>query len=111
MTNIDTRIKINYRFVDITPALQQDIKELVEKNISGKLDRYLKSILDKKEDAEIIIDISIKKNKQWKYEGSFRFDVDGNLIVYHNDIPFKNINDLVNHAFDHLKITLSNKKK
>jgi len=104
------RIKINYRFVDITDALSEDIKKLVEKNLSWKVDRYLKSILDNKEDAEIIIDISIKKNKQWKYEGSFRFDIDGKLIVYRNDIPFKNINDLVNHAFDHLKQFLSNKK-
>ncbi len=108
--SLSDRIKINYRFVDITDILAEDIKKLVEKNLTGKLDRYLKSILDNKEDAEIIIDISIKKNKQWKYEWSFRFDIDGKLIVYHNDVPFKNINDLVNHAFDHLKQSLSDKK-
>ncbi len=106
--SLQERIKINYRFVDITPALEEDIKKLVEKNINQKLDRYLKKFLNK-EDAEIKIDINISKNKQGKYEGSFRFDLDWQLFVYKNDVPFKNVIDLVNHAFDHLKEKLSKK--
>ncbi len=105
---LSQRIKVNYKFDNITEALQEDIKKLVEKNINQKLDRYLKKILTK-EDAEIIIDIAIKKNKQWKYEWSFRFDLDWKMFIYKNDVPFKNINDLVNHAFDHLKQSLSKK--
>jgi DNA-binding transcriptional regulator YbjK len=111
MPSIDPapRIKINYRFSDITELLQEHIKQLVNKNISQKLDRYLEKILSK-EDAEVIIDIDIKKNKQNRYEGSFRFDLDGQIFVYKNDVPFKNIDDLVNHAFKHLKEYLSKDK-
>ena len=50
------------------------------------------------------------KNKQEKYESSFRFDLDGKISVYKNTTPFKNINDLVNHAFDHVKRELSDSK-
>ncbi|MEF2176181.1 MAG: hypothetical protein V3575_06965 [Candidatus Absconditabacteria bacterium] len=103
------KIKINYKFDGMTDVLIQDLKSLVEFNISGKMDGYFKKVF-KKEDAEIKISIVVKKDKQDKYAGSFRFDVDGKMIPYQNDIPFKSIEDLVNHAFDRLKLELSDSK-
>ena len=99
-------IKINYKFKWLTELLESDIKDLVTKNITWKLDRYLNKFLEKN-DAEFLVNIDITKNKQNKYEWSFRFFLDWNNYVYLNDQPFKNISDLVNHAFDHLKRQLS----
>ncbi|UFX83425.1 hypothetical protein [Candidatus Absconditicoccus praedator] len=101
-------IKINYKFDGITDALQEDLKTLIEKNINGKLDRYLNAALQK-DDAEARFEIDVRKNKQEKYEGSFRLNLDGKGMIYQNDVPFKNITDLVNHAFDHFKREMSDK--
>ncbi len=104
--NPKDKIKINYKLEWLTEALSQSIKELTDKNIEGKLNRYLQKIF-KKEDSEGVFDISINKNKKNNYEGTFIFFLDGNKFIYKNDIPFKNIKDLVNHAFDHLKRNLA----
>ena len=47
--------------------------------------------------------------EQEKYEGTFKFELDGKEIIYHNDQPFKEPIDLINHAFKHLKETLAKK--
>ncbi len=109
MDELLTKVKIHYSFKEISQPLQEDIKDLIVKNIKQKLDRYLNKIFANKDDAEILINIMIKKNKQWKYEWSFRFNLDKWNFIYTNDVPFKNINDLVNHAFDRLKEQLSKK--
>ncbi len=102
------KIKMNYKFDWLTDVLQEDIKALIDKNISGKLDKYLQKYLQK-EDAEMHLEVVVKKNKQEKYEWSFRFNIDWESHLYHNNSPFKNIEDLVNHAFDHFKRDLSDK--
>lgn len=109
MDNINKAINYNYKFDWITEVLKNDIIDLVNKNINGKVNWYLKKILEKK-DSKVHIDMDIKKNKQEKYESSFRFDLDWKIIVYKNSVPFKNINDLINHAFDHLKREISDSK-
>lgn len=101
-------IKINYKFDWLTEVLQNDVIDLIQKNVTWKLDSYLQKVLTKK-DAEIHIDVDILKTKQEKYDSSFRFNLDGSNYIYKNDVPFKNISDLVNHAFDHLKRQLSDK--
>ncbi len=108
MTEINENIKINYKFSWLTEVLEWDIKDLIKKNINWKLDRYLQKILSKN-DAEVHLDVDLGKNKQEKYEWSFRFLLDWKSYIYKNDVPFKNITDLVNHAFDHLKRELSDK--
>ena len=110
MSELTDKIKIQYTFKDITEPLQKSIIELINKNLTQKLDRYLQKIFAKKEDAEVLINIMIKKNKQDRYEGSFRFNLDWWTFVYTNDRPFKNVTDLVNHAFDRLKEQLADKK-
>lgn len=104
---MDENINIKYQFNNLTPALEDDIKELVEFNITGKVDSYLKKIL-KKEDAVINIEITITKNKKERYEWIFMFHLDHMDFRYERD--FRNPDDLVNHAFDRLKDFLSDKK-
>lgn len=99
-------IKIKYKLLDVTPALEEDIKSLVQDNINGKMDNYFKKVF-KKDDAEILIDISIKKNKKEKYDWDFRFHLDNKDYNYSRE--YINPLDLVNHAFDHLKEELSDK--
>jgi hypothetical protein len=101
-------IKLHYTFSHITEELEQDLKSLVDYNVNWKLDNYFKKIYNK-DWAEIKIDIRMLKNKQDKFEWSFEFVLDWEKIMYKNDVPFKNPDDLVNHAFDHLKRELSDK--
>lgn len=106
---MNTNIKVNYNFNGITEALETDLRNLVQKNIDWKVDTYLNKVLSK-EDSEVLINVRITKNKQDKYEWSFEFNLDWDKFVYHNDTPFKNVDDLVNHAFEHLKEQLSDKR-
>lgn len=101
-------IKIHYNFENLTPGLESDIEALVVDNLQNKMDAYLNKVLSKK-DSEGLIDIRITKNKQEKYEGSFEFVLDGIKYMYQNNSPFRDVIDLVNHAFDHLKETLADK--
>ncbi len=105
---LSDKIKIKMKLQNMTEALQHDIRFLVEKNINKKLDRYLNNVFEKK-DAEFHVELDCKKNKQWLYEWSFRFNVDWQSFVYKNPSPFKYPTDLVSHAFDHLKRELSEK--
>ncbi|MFA5747630.1 MAG: hypothetical protein WC872_00785 [Candidatus Absconditabacterales bacterium] len=103
-----TKPSVSYKFSNIIENEQQEIKDIVEKNINGKLDSYLKKIYSKKENAEVRIEYNISQNKQKKYEASFLFHYDGKMFPYINKIGFKYIPDLVNHAFKHFKEFLSN---
>ena len=71
-------------------------------------DSYLKPYF-KKDDAKITLQLTFKKNKQEKFEGKFIFNLDGNEVIYSNDVPFSEPLDVVNHAFKRLKETLANK--
>jgi len=98
---------ISYKFANIDEAEQILIKEIVSKNIQVKLDSYLKKIYSRNETAEVRIDYTIQKNKQDKYEWSFMFFFDWSSFPYRNNIAFKYVKDVVNHAFRHFKEFLS----
>ena len=71
---------ISYQFVDVPGNMQEEIKQLVQKNIEGKMDSYFKKIYEKKDTAKIRIDYNVKKNKQGKRVGDFTFTYDGELF-------------------------------
>lgn len=98
---------ISYKFANIDAKEQVLVKEIVEKNIKVKLDSYLKKIYSRNENAEVRIDYTIQKNKQDKYEWSFMFLFDWESFPYRNNIAFKYVEDVVNHAFKHFKEFLS----
>jgi len=99
-------IRITEKFYNVELHKQVGIKDLVQKNLDGKMDSYIKSVL-KKKDAEIFLDYKIEKNKNNKYQASFRLLLDGKLYLYKPTNPFKFEEDLVNHAFNHFKLALS----
>ena len=99
--------KVTPNFQGVEPMVQEQVKKLVQGNIDGKLDSYLKKIYKHKTDAEVRIEYTLKGNKQKKYECSFLFDFDGQTFMYKSKVAFKFPEDLVNHAFEHFKEYMS----
>lgn len=101
---------ISYQFVDVPANMQEIVKDIVQKNLEGKMDSYFKKIYSKKDTAEIRIDYIIAKNKLGKWKGDFKFNYDGELFKWSTgEGGFKIIEDIPIHAFDHFKAHLSNK--
>lgn len=101
-------IRLISKYENITPALQEDLEELTKNNLLKYEDSYLKPFLQKS-DAVVTVTCSFTKNKQDKYEGKYKFNLDGKEYLRNNDVPFKEPFDVVNHAFKHLKEFLANK--
>ncbi len=80
------------------------IERLVEQNISTKLDHYLKKFT--KADAKGMIDVSVDKNKKWLFNGKIQSTLDGKSFRFERE-DYKNMDDLINHLFDHFKENLS----
>lgn len=101
---------IAYQFVDVRPENQELVKDIVQKNLEGKMDSYFKKIYANKDTAEIRIDYKIIGTKQGKFMGDFNFNYDGKLFKWETgEGGFKKIEDVVNHAFEHFKTHLSSK--
>jgi len=98
---------IAYQFINVSQDKEKLVKDIVEKNLDGKMDSYFKKIYTKKETAEIRIDYTIQEDKKGKYEGSFKFNYDGKNFLYTNKRAFKFVEDIVNHAFKRFKEFLS----
>ncbi|MEI7557885.1 MAG: hypothetical protein WCJ45_03515 [bacterium] len=58
---------ISYQFVDVPTDKQEIVKDIVQKNLEGKMDSYFKKIYANKDTAEIRIDYKITETKQKKY--------------------------------------------
>lgn len=99
-------VRVSYNFYNVPEIKQFIIKNIVTKNLDGKLDVYLKKVVQKK-DAEISLDYKIQQNKQSKYEAKFLFMVDWKPFAYSSKTWFKYVEDLVNHAFARFKEHLS----
>ncbi|MFA7717287.1 MAG: hypothetical protein WC875_01055 [Candidatus Absconditabacterales bacterium] len=102
---------VSYKFNDVPVEVQEQIKTLVQKNIDGKLDSYLKKIYKNKSSAIVRIDYKITCDKKKKYTGDFLFDFDGKNFIYENKVAFKFPEDVINHAFKHFKEFLSKQEK
>ncbi len=98
---------VSYTFHDVPLDQQEIIKTVVQQNLDGKMDSYLKKIYDNKENAEVRIEYKVSQNKTGKFESSFLFHFDGQQFLYNNKTAFKYPEDLVNHAFQHFKEYLS----
>lgn len=82
------------------------IERLVEVNI-GKIDAYLRKY-DNKKDAIVRIEVMIKKNSDNSFHGKLHANVDGDIILFERE-KFWDLNDLINHAFQHMKEQLASK--
>jgi len=80
------------------------VSRLVESNISTKLDHYLKKF--DKPDAEWIVEVTADKNKKGLFDGKIQATLDGKSFRFERE-DYKNLDDLINHLFDHFKEALS----
>ena len=103
MTEILTVTEMKERFVDVSEVMQADIKKLVQHQLNNKCQSILKKIYAKNTEAKVIIEYTIIKNKQGKYESDFVFIADGEKFVTESHQWFKVATDLVSHAFDKWK--------
>ncbi|GHW02370.1 hypothetical protein AGMMS50249_1560 [candidate division SR1 bacterium] len=91
------------RFVDVSEVMQNDIKSLVQMQLNHKAQTILKKIYSRNPDAKVLIEYTIIKNKQGKYEADFIFTTDGEKFNTSSHQGFKIATDLVTHAFDKWK--------
>lgn len=88
------------------------VERLVDENINGKLDKYLKKFDN--EDVELCFDLSIEQAKMsgggayniGLFKGKLNVDLNGKIFHFERE-DFKKLDDLVNHLFDHLKEALA----
>jgi len=80
------------------------ITRLVETNMSTKLDVYLNKF--DKSDAQGIVDVTADKNKKGLFDGKIQATLDGKSFRFERE-DYKNLDDLINHLFDHFKQALS----
>jgi len=86
----------------------KDVTErLVKHNLENKLDNYLKKF-STKDDAEWTIEVKVEKNKKDLFNWVVSATLDGNSFRYERE-DYKNLDDLVNHLFEHFKEDLSNR--
>ena len=103
---------VAYQFVDVPANMEEIVKEIVQKNLDGKMDSYFKKIYANKDTAEIRIDYVIKKNKKGLWNGDFKFMYDGKIFTWSTgEGGFRIIEDIPNHAFEHFKTHLSDKSE
>jgi hypothetical protein len=88
-----------------------DSKEVVERlvweNLNNKLDQYLNKFT--KKNSEWTIEITVDKNKKWLFDGKIQANLDWKTYRYERE-DYKNLDDLINHLFDHFKEGLSKEK-
>ena len=80
------------------------IERLVEENLKTKLDHYLKKF--EKNSAKWIMEIKADKNKKGLFNWILQVNLDGNKFRYERE-DYKNLDDLINNLFNHLKEELS----
>ena len=83
------------------------VERLVWENLNNKLDQYLNKF--DKADAEWTIEITTEKNKKGLFDGKVQANLDGKSYRFERE-DYKNLDDLVNHLFDHFKEALSKEK-
>lgn len=97
--DIKVLIKVN------AEEAKEATERLVKQNLEVKLDNYLKKFTSK-EEAEGSIEVKIEKNKKENFNWIVQANLDGKSFRYERE-DYKNLDDLINHLFDHFKEELS----
>lgn len=98
---MELQVKIQVNAEEAKAATERLTKE----NLEIKLASYLKKF-DDKEDAEWALELKIEKNKKERFNGILHINIDGKTFRYERE-DYKNLDDLINHLFDHFKEELS----
>lgn len=83
------------------------IDRLIDTNVSGKLDSYLKRYST--EESETRLSLTLEENKKGEFDGSLRIQANGKEFASARD-DFRSLEDLVNHLFDHVKVQMADAK-
>lgn len=85
-------------------------KEVVERLVGENLEHKLNHYLNKydKDDAEGTIELTADKNKKNLFDAKIQANLDGEAFRFERE-DYKNLDDLINHLFDHFKEALSKK--
>lgn len=81
------------------------VDRLTAENVENKVWSYLKKF--DKEDAEWVIDVKVKTTDKW-FNWVLQINIDWKSFRYERE-DYKNLDDLINHLFDHFKEELSSK--
>lgn len=93
--------------IQIDASAEHD-REVIHRLIDaavGKVDSYLKKY-ENKPDATVRIEIFIKKNSDDSFHGKLHANIDGQIIIFDRE-NFRKLDDLINHAFQHMKEQLT----
>lgn len=99
-------LKVQKNLQKIKEVDNAAIDRLIEANLSGKLDSYLKRYA--KPDQEILLNITLEEDAKKRFSGSLLIKADGTEYHSSRDI-FDSLEDLVNHLFDHIKEQMTRK--
>lgn len=100
-------LQINVNLCDELKASKEVIERLVNENVSTKLDNYLNKF--KKEDSVWTLKVTLNKNKKWLFDWKISSSFDWDTYRSERE-DFKNLDDLINHLFEHIKWQLSDEK-
>jgi len=85
-------------------------KEVVERIAQLNLDKKINSYLVKldRKDSQWVLEVFVEKNKKSLFNAKLQINIDGKSFRYERE-DYKNLDDLVNHLFDHFKEELADK--
>jgi hypothetical protein len=83
MTELLAQVQLLPKFNNVSQQDKEFVQEIVQKNMKGKLDSYLKKIFNRKDDAEVNIKYTITfHDDSKKYDADFIFKYDGDEFIY-----------------------------
>lgn len=91
--------------IDTSAEYDREVIHRLVNTAMGKVDSYLKKY-ENKPDATVRIEFFIKKNVDDSFHGKLRAHIDGETILFDRE-NFRKLDDLINHAFQHLKEQLA----
>jgi len=91
--------------IDTSAEYDREVIHRLVNTAMGKVDSYLKKY-ENKPDAIVRIEFFIKKNVDDSFHGKLRAHIDGEVILFDRE-NFRKLDDLINHAFQHLKEQLA----
>ncbi len=83
---------------------RDSISIIIEKNLQGKIDSYIKK--HNKVDESVRVEITLKREKDTQASGKLVVTIAGKSFRSERE-NFDNVHDLVNHLFTHLKDQLA----
>lgn len=91
--------------IDSSAEYDREVIHRLVDTAMGKVDSYLKKY-ENKPDVSVRIEFFIKKNSDDSFHGKLHANIDGQIIIFDRE-SFRKLNDLINHAFQHLKEQLA----